>query len=49
MQELSSNYVDEMSEQLISTSQEMAEALAEVRASDFASQEDYEKELDRIR
>jgi hypothetical protein len=49
MQELSSNYVDEMSEQLISTSQDMAEALAEVRASDFASQEDYENELDRIR
>ena len=49
MQELSSNYIDEMSEQLISTSQEMAEALAEVQAADFANEEEYKAELDRIR
>ena len=48
MQELSSEYIDEMSEQLISTSQEMEEALAAVRAEDYASIEEYYKKLDEI-
>lgn len=48
MQDLSSNYIDEMSEQLIATSQEMQEALANVRVEDFASQEEYYAELARI-
>lgn len=48
MQELSSEYIDEMSEQLISTSQEMEEALAAVRVEDYASIEEYYKKLDEI-
>lgn len=48
MQELSSEYVDEMSEQLISTSLEMEEALAAVRMEDYASIEEYYKKLDEI-
>jgi len=37
-----------MSEQLISTSQEMEEALAAVRVEDYASIEEYYKKLDEI-
>ena len=48
MQDLSTNYIDEMSEKLISTSQEMQEALAAVRVEDYASLEEYYAELDRI-
>ena len=48
MQDLSTNYIDEMSEKLISTSQEMQEALAAVRVEDYASIEEYYAELDRI-
>ena len=48
MQDLSSQYIDEMSEKLISTSQEMQEAIAAVRIQDFESQEAYYKEIDRI-
>ena len=48
MQDLSSNYIDEMSAKLIETSQEMQEALANVRVEDFASQEEYYAELQRI-
>lgn len=48
MQDLSSNYIDEMSEKLIETSQEMAEALAELRVQDFASIDDYYAEVDRV-
>lgn len=48
MQDLSSNYIDEMSEKLITTSQEMAEALAELRIQDFASLDDYYAEVERV-
>jgi uncharacterized protein Yka (UPF0111/DUF47 family) len=48
MQDLSSNYIDEMSEKLISTSQEMAEAIAAVRVEDYANIEDYYAEIARI-
>ena len=48
MQDLSSQYIDEMSEKLISTSQEMQEAIAAVRIQDFESQDAYYKEIDRI-
>ena len=48
MQDLSSNYIDEMSEQLINTSQEMAEALAAIRVEDFASIDDYYAEVERV-
>lgn len=48
MQDLSSNYIDEMSEKLIDTSQEMADALAELRIQDFASIDDYYAEVDRV-
>lgn len=48
MQDLSSNYIDEMSEKLIETSQEMAEALAELRVEDFASIDEYYAEVDRV-
>ena len=48
MQDLSSNYINEMSEQLISTSQEMAEALAEIRIQDYASIDDYYAEVERV-
>lgn len=48
MQDLSSNYIDEMSEKLINTSQEMADALAALRVEDFASLDDYYKEVERV-
>ena len=48
MQDLSSNYIDEMSEQLINTSQEMAEALAAIRVEDFASIDEYYAEVERV-
>lgn len=48
MQDLSSNYIDEMSEKLIDTSQEMADALAALRVEDFASLDDYYKEVERV-
>ena len=48
MQEVSSNYIDEMSEKLISTSQEMEEALAKIRIQDFASIDDYYAEVQRV-
>ncbi len=48
MQDLSSNYIDEMSQKLIDTSQEMAEAIANVRVEDFASQEDYYVAIKKI-
>lgn len=48
MQDLSSNYIDEMSQQLIETSQEMQEALAAIRVEDYASIEEYYEEVERI-
>lgn len=48
MQEVSSNYIDEMSEKLISTSQEMEEAIAAIRIQDFASIDDYYAEVQRV-
>jgi hypothetical protein len=48
MQDLSSNYIDEMSEQLISTSQEMQEALAAIRIQDYANINDYYAEVERV-
>lgn len=48
MQDISSNYIDEMSEKLIETSQEMADALAALRIEDFASIDDYYAEVERI-
>ena len=48
MQDLSSNYIDEMSEKLITTSQEMAEALASLRAEDFSSYQEYQDEVNRV-
>lgn len=41
MQDLSSNYIDEMSEKLISTSKDMEEALAAIRIQDYASIDEY--------
>lgn len=41
MQDLSSNYIDEMSDKLISTSKEMEDALAAIRIQDYASIDDY--------
>lgn len=41
MQDLSSNYIDEMSEKLISTSKEMQEAIAAIRIQDYANIDDY--------
>ena len=41
MQDLSSNYIDEMSEKLISTSKDMEDALAAIRIQDYASIDDY--------
>jgi hypothetical protein len=37
-----------MSEQLINTSQEMAEALAALRVEDFASIDEYYAEVERV-
>lgn len=48
MQDVSSNYIDEMSEKLISTSQEMEEALAAIRIQDFANIDDYYTEVKRV-
>jgi hypothetical protein len=48
MQELSSNYIDEMSDQLIDATQQMEEELAAVRVQDYASIEDYYKKIDEI-
>lgn len=48
MQDLSSNYIDEMSEKLINTSQEMADALAALRVQDFASLDDYYREVEKV-
>ena len=48
MQDLSSNYIDEMSEKLISTSQDMQEALAAIRVSDYANLNDYYAEVQRV-
>lgn len=48
MQDLSSNYIDEMSEKLISTSKDMEEALAAIRIQDFASIDDYYAEVERV-
>jgi hypothetical protein len=41
MQDLSSNYIDEMSAQLIETSQAMQEELAALRVEDYASIDEY--------
>ena len=41
MQDLSSNYIDEMSDKLISTSKEMEDALAAIRIQDYANIDDY--------
>ena len=48
MQELSSNYIDDMSDQLIDATQQMEEELAAVRVQDYASIEDYYKKIDEI-
>ena len=48
MQDLSSNYIDEMSEKLISTSQEMADALAALRVEDFGSYQEYQDAVDAV-
>ena len=48
MQDLSSNYIDEISQQLIETSQEMQEALAAIRVEDYASIEEYYEEVERV-
>lgn len=48
MQDVSSNYIDEMSEKLISTSQEMEEALAAIRIQDYANIDDYYAEVQRV-
>ena len=48
MQELSSNYINEMSEQMIQTSQEMAEALASLRIEDYATEEEYHQARQKI-
>lgn len=48
MQDLSSNYIDEMSEKLISTSKDMEEALAAIRIQDYASIDDYYAEVERV-
>ena len=48
MQDLSSNYIDEISAQLIETSQEMQEALAAIRIEDYASIEEYYEEVKRV-
>jgi hypothetical protein len=48
MQELSSNYIDEMSDQLIDATEQMEEELAAVRVQDYASIEDYYKKIDEI-
>ena len=48
MQDLSSNYIDEISAQLIETSQEMQEALAAIRVEDYASIEEYYEEVERV-
>lgn len=48
MQDLSSNYIDEISAQLIETSKEMQEALAAIRIEDYASIEEYYEEVERV-
>ena len=48
MQDVSSNYIDEMSEKLISTSKEMEEALAAIRIQDYANIDDYYAEVQRV-
>lgn len=48
MQDLSSNYIDEMSEKLISTSKDMQEALAAIRIQDYANIDDYYAEVERV-
>lgn len=48
MQDLSSNYIDEMSEKLISTSKEMQEAIAAIRIQDYASIDDYYAAVKRV-
>lgn len=48
MQDLSSNYIDEMSDKLISTSKEMEEALAAIRIQDYASIDDYYAAVQRV-
>lgn len=48
MQDLSSKYINEVSEELINTSQEMQEALAAVRVEDYASIDEYYNRLLQI-
>lgn len=48
MQDLSSNYIDEMSEKLISTSKEMQEAIAAIRIQDYANIDDYYAAVKRV-
>ena len=48
MQDLSSNYIDEMSDKLISISKEMEEALAAIRIQDYASIDDYYAAVQRV-
>lgn len=48
MQDLSSNYIDEISEKLISTSKEMEEALANIRVQDYANINDYYAQVEKV-
>ena len=48
MQDLSKNYIDEMSEKLVSTYQEMIDQMANLKIEDFATTEEYYAELERI-
>lgn len=48
MQDLSSNYIDEISEKLISTSKDMEEALANIRVQDYANINDYYAQVEKV-
>ena len=48
MQDLSSNYIDEMSSMIIDASQQMSEELATIRRQDYETEEEYQEALRRV-
>lgn len=49
LEKLSEDYIEQLSDQIISNYQAMTKELSSVRAEDFDSEEDYQKKLDEIR
>lgn len=49
LEKLSEDYIEQLSDQIISNYQAMTKELSSVRAEDFDNEEDYQKKLDEIR